>query len=917
VPVIRLRGRTAECAALDQLLAAAQAGRSQVLVLRGEAGVGKTALLDYLRERAAACRVIRAAGIESEMELPFAGVHQLCAPLLDRLEHLPGPQRAALATAFGLDAGAPPDRFLVGLAVLSLLAEVAEEEPVVCVVDDAQWLDRVSAQTLGFVARRLLAERLALVFALRGGADHELDGLSTLVVRGLGRSDARALLDSVVRGPIDDRVRERIVAETRGNPLALLELTRGLGQTELAGGFGLLETMPLTGRIEEGFVSRLGAISPEARRLVLAAAAEPVGDVILLWRALEQLGIPADAAAEAEAAGLVELDTQVRFRHPLVRSAVYRAASAEERAEVHRALAEATDPEVDPDRRAWHRAAAATAPDEDVALELERSASRAQARGGLAAAAAFLQRAVMLTEPMRRTERALNGALASLHAGAFDPALGLLAVAETGSLDELQRARTELLRGQIAFASSVGSAAPPLLLRAAKRLEPLDSGLARETYLDAWGAALFAGRLATSGGLLEVSRAAKAAPPPTHAPRPSDLLLDGLATLVTEGRTVAAPALRQAASAFAAEGSAEENFRWGWLATVPSNVLWDDETLHAINARQLRLAREVGALVRLPIDLTALAVVFAWWGDLAGAASAIAEADAVTEATGTRIAPYGAMLLAALRGREAEAASLIESTTEEATAGGQGIGVQFAQWVAAVLFNGLGRYEQALAAAQEATDDEFELFLSAWALPELIEASVKIGRTELASAALERLAKATAAAGTEWASAIEARSRALVGEGRSAEAFYQEAIERFGRTQLRPELARAHLLYGEWLRGENRSADARAQLHTAHDLLSAIGMEAFAERARIELLSTGEKVRRPSVERRERLTSKEAQIARLAREGLSNPEIGARLFLSHRTIEWHLHKIFAKLGVSSRRELRNALPDAEGAPVPA
>ena len=912
-----LRGRRAECATLDRLLTAAQAGRSQVLVLRGEPGVGKTALVEYLVEHASSCRVARATGVESEMELAFAGLHQLCGPLLGRLDHLPGPQRAALATAFGLSDGPSPDRFLVALAVLSLLAEVAEEEPLVCVVDDGQWIDRISAQTLAFVARRLLAERVVLVFAVRDDSDNEFGGLRELVVPGLRDADARALLKSAVRAPIDEQVRERIVAETRGNPLALLELTHGPTPAELAGGFGLLETTPLTGRIEEGFRSRLRSLSPDARRLVLTAAAEPVGSATLLWSASELLGIAPDAAAAAAATGLLELGVQVTFRHPLVRSAVYHSASAEERAAVHRALADVTDPDVDPDRRAWHRAAAARTPDEEVALELVRSAGRAQGRGGLAAAAAFLQRAVGLTqEPTRRTDRALHAALASLHAGAFDAALRMLAVAEEGSVDELQAARAELLHGQIAFASSAGSDAPPLLLRAARRLEPLDVGLARETYLDAWGAALFAGRLATDGNLLDVSRAAKAAPP-GRSTRPSDLLLDGLATLIIDGLAAAAPMLREAASTFAAdESSVEENFRWGWLTTVPSNLLWDEDTWHEINVRQLELAREAGALARLPIDLTAQAILLAWRGELPGATAAIAEADDVTHATNTRIAPYGAMLLAALRGREAEATALIDSTVEEATAGGQGIGVQYAQWVAAILFNGLGRYEQALALSRRACDDDFELFIGAWALAELIEASVRSGKPELGSSAMERLTSATAPAGTDWALGVEARSRALLTEGETAETSYREAVERLGSTRLRPELARAHLLYGEWLRRENRRVDARAQLHTAHDMFMTIGMEGFAERARIELLATGEKVRKRSVETRGQLTPQEAQIARLARDGYSNPEIGARLFLSHRTVEWHLHKVFSKLGVSSRRELRRALPDADGAPVP-
>jgi DNA-binding CsgD family transcriptional regulator len=882
------------------------------MVLRGEAGVGKSALLGYLSDRVAGWQLVTAVGVESEMELAYAGLHQLCGPLLGHLDRLPDPQRDALATVFGRSAGPAPDRFLVGLATLTLFAEVAEAQPLVCIVDDAQWLDQASAQILGFVARRLLAEPVALACAARTGAgDHVLAGLPELPVQGLGDRDARALLLDNLHGPLDAAVCDQIITESHGNPLALLELPRTWNTAALAGGFGLPDSQPVVSKIEHSYARRLLQLPADTRLVVLAAAAEPLGDSVLLHRAAETLGVDLAAAVPAVDAGLLKLGGRVQFAHPLVRSAAYHSAAAGDRYRVHRALAEATDAETDPDRRAWHRAQATPGPGEEVAAELERSAGRAQARGGLAAAAAFHQRAVALTvDPSRRVERALAAAQASLHAGAFDAARGLLATAEAGALDEFQRARLELVRGHVAFASGLGREAPPLLLAAARRLEPLDPELARETYLDAWGAALFAGRLATAGDLSEVSRVAKAAPPPTRALRPSDLLLDGLATLVSEGRAAAAPALRRASDAFAAaEDPAEENFRWGWLTTVPSNVLWDDETWHAINVRQLRRAREVGALVRLPIDLTAFAILVAWWGDFASAASAIAEADAVTEATGTRLAPFSAMLLAAFRGREAEATSLIDSTIAEATAGGQGISVQFAHWVAAILCNGVARYEDALAAAQEATNEEFDLFLSPWALPELIEASVKSRKTELGNGAFERLAEATTAAGTDWALGIEARCRALLSDGAAADDLYREAIGRLRRTRLRPELARSHLLYGEWLRREGRRVDARDQLRRAHDMLVAIGMEAFAERARRELLATGEKVRKRSDETRGQLTPQEEQIARLARDGLSNPEIGGQLFLSARTVEWHLRKIFTKLGIHSRRQLRAALPD--------
>jgi DNA-binding CsgD family transcriptional regulator len=903
-----LLGRADECALLEGLVRDVRRGKSRSLVLRGEAGIGKTALLQYLVESASEMTVLRAVGVESEMELAYASLHQLCGPMLERLPRLPAPQRQALETMFGLSAGAAPDRFLVGLGVLSLLSEVAEERPLLCVVDDAQWLDRASALTLAFVARRLLAEPVGLVFAARDPGE-ELQHLAELEVHGLRNGDARTLLSSVVSFRLDERVRDRIIAETRGNPLALLELPRGLTATQLAGGFGQLGAHGLMERIEENFVRRLESLPEDTRSLLLIAAADPVGDPLLLWRAAERIGIRAAVAEDAEAQGLLTIGERVIFGHPLVRSAAYRSATANERRAVHLALAEATDRVADPDRRTWHLAAAAPGPDEEVALELERSAGRAQARGGLAAAAAFLQRSVILSgDPAQRVRRVLAAAQACLHAGAFDAALSLLASAETGNLDELHSARVELLRGHVAFASSMGSAAPLLLLKAAKRLEHLDIQLARETYLDAWGAALFAGSLASAGNLLEVSRAARLAAPPTVPLRPSDLLLDSLARLITEGPEAAAPMLRRATTAFLDEGSpAQENFRWGWMTTIPSNVLWDEESWHSINARQVREARNAGALVRLPIDLTAWAILVAWWGDFRPAAAAIAEAEAVTRATGSRLAPYAPLLLAALRGRETDASTLIESVSRDAAAGGQGIGVQWAVWVSSVLFNGLGRYDQALSAAQQAAEETPPLFIALWALPELIEAAVRSGRTEPAAAALVRLAEVTTASGTDWGLGIQARSRALLSHGERAERLYREAIERLGRTRLRTELARAYLLYGEWLRRENRRIEAREQIRAAYDQFTSIGMEAFAERAQTELLAAGEKVRKRTVETRDDLTPQERQIAQLARDGLSNPEIGARLFLSARTVEWHLRKVFGKLEIRSRRELADAL----------
>jgi DNA-binding CsgD family transcriptional regulator len=906
-----LLDRQRERAVLDGLLEDLRSGRGRALVVRGEAGVGKSALLEYVAGAAADMRVAQAVGAESEMELAFASLHLLCAPLLDRLERLPAPQRDALGAAFGLREGGAPDRFLVALAVLTLLSEVAEERPLLCVVDDAQWLDATSAQVLAFAARRLLAEPVGLIFAAREPGE-QFRGLADLQVRGLPDQYARTLLRSVIRFRLDEPVQDRILAETNGNPLALLELPRGLGPAQLAGGLGLVGVQAVPARIEQGFRRRLEALPANTRSLMLVAAAEPTGDPVLVWRAAGRLGIPASAAEAAQTDGLLRTGTRVRFRHPLVRSAVYSAASLAERRAAHRALAEVTDRDRDPDRRAWHLAAAAPGPDEEVATELERSAGRAQARGGMAAAAAFLQRAAELTaEPAPRAERALAAAQASLQAGALDAAAELLTIAAAGPLVDLQQARADLIRAQLAFVSGGGGGgAAALLVKAARQLEPLDAALARQTYLDAWLAAMYAGRFAGAGDLHEVSRAARSAPPPTGGPRPPDQLLDGLAVLVTDGRTEAGPLLRRATRLFAGEEiTSAERLRWSRMAVGAAVLTWDEESWHAIQARGVQSCREAGLLAQLVLYLAPVAVLMIWRGDFDASASLIAEAEAIAAATGTGFSPNGAVLLAGFRGSEAEAAPLIEAASTAARAAGQGSGVQLSQWVSAILHNGLGRYETALAQAQQATEQAPELYISMWALPELIEAASRTGQTQLAADALGRLAEATSIGQTDWGQGIYARSRALLSDGEDAERCYREAVDRLSRTGFRPELARAHLLYGEWLRREGRRVDARAQLRTAHDMFAAIGMQAFGERARRELLATGETVRRRG-DTRDQLTPQEAQIARLARAGLSNPEIAAQLFLSPRTVEYHLAKVFTKLDITSRRQLRQALPDS-------
>ena len=910
-----LLGRGRERDVLDQLVAGVRAGQSRVLVLRGDAGIGKTALLEYLSAAARGCRIARAAGVESEMELAFAGLHALCAPMLGRLGRLPAPQRDALNTAFGVSAGPPPDRFMVGLAVLSLLADAAEEEPLVCIIDDAQWLDRVSVQTLAFVARRLLAERVGLVFALReSGGEHLLEGLPELVIEGLATDDAGRLLDAAIPGPLDARVRDRILGEAGGNPLALVELARGVKPVAVAGGFGLPLEMPLTSRIEQGFVRQLQPLPAGTRRLLLLAAAEPVGDVPLLWRAAARLDIGPAAAGPAEAAGLLEIGARVRFRHPLVRSAAYRAATGPERREAHRALADATDAGLDPDRRAWHRARAADGPDEAVAGELERSADRAQARGGRSAAAAFLQRAAELTpEPAKRAERSLAAAQAKLDVADTVSASDLLAAAELGPVDEFQRAWLERLRARITFASRRGRDAPPLLLEAARRLDSLDSAMARETYLEAIASAMFAGRLGTGPDERAVAEAARASNrgPDQGA---ADLLLGALVTRFTEGYAASVTPLSLALRALAELDGDGADRQWVWLACRLAQDLWDDELWHLLATRGVSVARETGALNLLQNALNYLAALNVHSGAFTTAATLIDEVDSITQATGIPPLKYAAIMLAAVRGDSAEVLALLEWGWRNTAERGEGSAHGLALWLSALLHNGHGDYADALAAARQACEHE-DVMAYGRALVELIEASVRSGEPPgEAMAALDRLSERTRASGTEWALGVEARCRALLSDD---ESFYRESVERLARSRAVVELARSRLLYGEWLRRENRRVDAREQLRAAHEMFSRMGAAAFAERARRELAATGETVRKRTVETLDELTTQEAQVARLAAQGRTNPEIGALLFISARTVEYHLHKVFPKLGISSRRELRKALPSAEDTAVPA
>jgi len=903
-------GRGQELRALEGLLDAVRGGESRALVVYGEPGVGKTALLDYLSERAADCRVQAVVGVEAEMELPFAAFHQLCAPMFDRFELLPAPQRNALEVTFGISTGPVPERLLLGLAVLSLMAEVAVERPLVCLVDDAQWLDRASAQIIAFVARRLRAESVGIVISTRKPSP-ELAGLPELAIEGLGEEDARALVASVLSVPADERVLDEFVAETRGNPLALLELPRGLTAAELAGGFALPNAGALSGSIEESFRRRVEVLPAETQRLLLLAAVDPLGDPLVLWRAAERLSIEAAAGRPAVEDDLVSFGARVRFRHPLVRSAVYRLASAEAKRDAHAVLAEVTDPSIDPERRAWHRAQATAEPDEEVAAELERYAGRAQARGGLAAAAAFLERATALSpERTKRAVRALAAGQAKVQAGAYSSALDLLAVAEAGPLGELDRARLDLVRAQLAFANSRGSGAPSLLLKAARRLEPIDVDLARATYLDALMAAILAGQFVDpDADVGAVSRAARSAPAPPHAPAPSDLLLDGLAANFNQGYAAGLPIVRSALMGYTGRMTVDRELRWLSLAYRSAMHIWDDNLTLTFSERYIQLSREAGALSELSFALNPRAILLFLSGDPSGAASAVEEAYATAEALQSNIAAYGGMGVAALRGDEAEASALIEAARNNASTRGEGAGIVGAEWAEAVLSNGLGRYHQALGAARRAVEpmNQWVFGLSNWALVELIEASARTGMSEGAAHAYRRLGEMAAASGTDWVLGVEARSRALVSQDDSAEKLYRESIEHLGVTRMRVELARAHLLFGEWLRRQGRRLDARKQLYIALEMLEVMGMEGFAERARRELRATGETARKRRVESRGELTAQEAQVAKLARDGLSNPEIAARLYISARTVQYHLSKVFAKLGINSRSQLDRTL----------
>ncbi len=897
-------GRRRESAEIDRLLRAARDGHGGALLLSGGAGIGKTALVENRIGQLRGFTPVRAVGVQGELELAFATLQQVCAPFLELRERLPAPQREAIEIALGLRVGGPADRFSVALAVLGVLSEAGRREPVACVIDDAQWMDEASASALAFVGRRLRADRVAMIFTARAVTD-DLAGLPELPLEGLSETDSRELLASAIPGLLDESVRDRIIVETHGNPLALLELPRGLGPDELAGGFGLPGASRLSLRMEAGFERRLRGLPEDTQRLVTIAAAEPLGDPALLWRAAGRLGLDSSVASAAEAEGLLRIGERVVFRHPLVRSAVYRSASIVERQRAHRALGESTDALSDPDRRAWHLAQAAQGTEETLAAQLEQSAGRAKARGGYAAAAAFLERAASLTpDSERRATRALAAAQAKYQAGAFDAAGRLLEETEHSALGDLMQAEVDLLRGQIAFALNYGSDAPPMLLHAARRFEGLDLGVARETYLDALASGMLAGRLAAGPGVAEVSAIVRAGVSPRR-PRGTDLLLEGLTVLIVDGFAAGTPILKRAVATFVAgEPDAEEELRWLWLAGHAAGLMWDFSSWRALANRFVELCSATGALSLQPMALSTRAGTHLLAGELAAAAALADEVATAMEATHSTIAPYASLGYVAFEGRDAGAVARYSRVAEEdAKRRGEGAALTFLEWAAAIFDNGARSYGSALASATMASQDASVQRFRNWALAELVEAAVRSDEVSRGVEALELLRETTRPTATDWGLGVEARCSALLSNDSEAEGLYREAIERLRRTKVCTELARAHLLYGEWLRREGRRVDAREQLRIAQGQFEEFGMHGFADRAGVELRATGERARKREPQTRDDLTPQELQVARLAAEGATNAEIASRLFISSSTVDYHLRKVFRKLGLRSRTQL--------------
>lgn len=912
---MRLFGRESERAALAKILDDARAGRSQALLIVGEAGIGKTALLDEVAESAegSGFAVARVVGHEAEQQFAYAGIHRLCAPFLGHLDALPDPQRDALEVALGLSSGSRTDIFLVGLAVLTLLAESAEERPLLCLVDDALWLDAASAQVIAFVARRISAERLALIITgreLDSGQVAVFSGIPSITVRGLGDADARSLLATAVRTPLDDALRERLVAEAHGNPLALLELPRSLAATQLARGLAVPESGSTAGLVQTAYLDRYAALASGTRMLVLAAAAEPTGDPMLLWAAAAKLGVTAESATPAESAGLLEIGSSVLFAHPLARSAVYSGSPAADRRRVHEALAEVTDPLADPDRRAWHRGLALLRPEEEVAAESEAAALRALERGGMADAAAFLERATELTpDATARAGRALMAAQAAHEAGDSDRALRLLTLAQSGPLDALAQARARLYRAMIVFDQTANGDEAAAMADAARDLAPLDVVVSREAYLLAINSTTRARVDAGAPSVRKVAAAAREAPLATEPSEPADLLLDALVVAYTRDLATASPQLERALEAFRRSDPDDDDHdrrrrtgRWLALAARTAVAMFDYDLARMLVSRNVERVRSSGSLASLPGALVELASVLVLSGELAQAADLTVESEAVARAAGIEASPLADLFLAAWRGRESDTNRLDDLARHSLVTGGARAGI--VQYALAVSRVSRGDYAGAADAAILASHAD-ELVVASLALPELVEAASRAGRVEEARQAADRLGDRTSACDSVLAQGLAAYGRALVSD--DPEDHYREAIRVLGDTCAAGYLARAHLVYGEWLRRRGRRQSAREHLHVAYESFGRMGAEIFADRAARELRATGEHPRARGAGPGTSLTDHELHIARLVASGSTAREVAAELFLSPRTIEAHLRNIYRKLGITSRRQLRELL----------
>ncbi|MFD9292783.1 AAA family ATPase [Streptomyces sp. NPDC060030] len=912
----RLRGRQRELTELDALISRARTGHSGAVALSGEAGVGKTALLDHVATRATAhVRIERMAASESEMELAYAGLQQLCGPLMGSAEHLPAPQREAIEASFGMREASAPSPFLVGLALLGLLTEAAGDRALLCIVDDAQWLDEASARAVAFAARRLGVEGIVIVLAMRTVGE-VFAGLPQLTVQGLGYDDSCELLRLAMPGGLDRRVRDQLIAESRGNPLALRELPRALSPAEIAGGFTLTSSMPLEHRIEQSLMVQLEPLSEPAHLLLLLAASDPTGDPELLWRASAALGLGHDAFDAAKDADALVIGARVGFRHPLVRSAVYRAASPEDRRRVHAALADVTSIDQDPDRRAWHRASATLRPDEKVAADLERSAVRARIRGGAAAAGAFLERAAELTpSPVDRGQRLIAAVEAKHDAGAPTAALHLLDTIHGLPLTALQEARVARLRARAGYALRRDSSGPQLLLAAAQGLEDLDPVLARDTYIEALAAAIYGGRLGDAEQVAAVSNAILEATAAEDSDSARDLILRGQALLAAKGQEAAIGTLRRAQQAFLEQVPDALELHWMWFASRAAQDLWDARALRALADRQVELARAAGVVTVLPIALSLLMLAQTVDGDMDAVEASCDEIDAIKSVTGHPLPPYGRLLLASYRGKEQEWERWSVEIRADAQARGEGYGLSAVNFSEAVLYNGLGRFAEAVVCASRELPYTHELNHAMRSLLELVEAASHTGERALAELAFEKLESVTRPVDTNWALAVLAMADAQVHEGDAAEALYRKAIERFERERIPIMVGRCCLLYGEELNRRGRQEQAREQLRRAYEVLSGCGLNGFAQRAAQELRVSGETLRVRARGSAAQLTDQELNVARLAREGLTNRDIGARLFISSHTAEYHMRKVFTKLGIKRRTELRTALAELDQ-PVP-